>query len=92
MSLAEVIATCLNKIPTANFWNGSEYQFNEVVDLYNDGQLANSNWTSTDGAAFPAGVLERTIVNAATFSKRNEPKQDRYERRVYKPTGFQFMP
>ena len=88
MSLAEVIATCLNKIPTANFWNGSEYQFHEVVDLYNDGQLASSNWTSTDGAAFPAGVLERTTVKAATFSKRREPQRDRYERRVFKPTDF----
>lgn len=88
MSLAEVVATCLNKIPTANFWNGSEYQLNEVVDLYNDGHLATSNWTSTTGDAFPAGVLERTVVNAATFSKRKEGKTDKYDRRVAKPRDF----
>ncbi len=88
MSLAEVVATCLNKIPTANFWNGSEYQLNEVVDLYNDSHLATSNWTSTAGDAFPAGVLERTVVNAATFSKRKEGKTDKYDRRVAKPRDF----
>ena len=88
MSLAEVVATCLNKIPTANFWNGSEYQLNEVVDLYNDGHLATSNWTSTTGDAFPAGVLERTVVHAATFSKRKEGKTDKYDRRVAKPRDF----
>lgn len=88
MSMAEVIATCLNKIPTANFWNGSEYQLNEVVDLYNDGHLATSEWTSSTGSAFPAGVLERTTVNAATFSKPNEGKEDKYNRRVTKPTDF----
>ena len=90
LSFAECIAICLNKLPTADFWNSSETQLNEIVDLFNTGQFTTAGlWNpSSDGQVFPQSVLERTITASAAFYEAKEPKEDEFGRRAHYPLNF----
>ena len=86
-TLAELIAICLNKIPTANFWLNNEDQLKEVVDMFHTNQAA-ENWTSTDGALFPTTMLEQTFTTAEAFYTKNEGREDEFGRRAHYNKNF----
>ena len=90
LSFAECIAICLNKLPTADFWNSSETQLNEIVDLFNTGHFTTSGqWSpSAAGDVFPKSVIERTITASAAFYEAKEPKEDEFGRRAHYPLNF----
>lgn len=90
-SMAELIAICINKIPTSDFWLSNEHQLFEVVDLYNEDHFTqiNQSWALSAGDAFPISVLERTLTQGAAFSKRkNSGREDDFGRRVHYPLNF----
>ena len=86
-TLAGIVARCLNKIPTANFWNGSEDQLKEVVDIFNSSH-ADADYTSTEGAEFPTTVLEQTLTRAEAFYTVNSEREDDFGRRAHYPENF----
>ena len=88
-TLVELLAICVNKIPTANFWNGSDIQLKEAVDLFNEEQVSGGEaWTTTDGAEFPTTMLEQTFVKAEAFAEQNEAREDEFGRRAFYPKDF----
>ena len=86
-TLAGIVARCLNKIPTADFWNGSEDQLKEVVDIFNASH-ADADFTSTEGAEFLTTVLEQTLTRAEAFYKTNSEREDDFGRRAHYPENF----
>lgn len=90
VSIAEVFARCINKIPTANFWNSSEPQMREVVDLYSHDHFPFSytSFASSQGDEFPNSVIERTVVSSLTFSEDGKVKEDDFGRRIKQPPNF----
>lgn len=86
-TLAELVAICLNKIPTANFWLNTQDQLKEVVDMFHTNQAA-ENWTSTDGALFPTTMLEQTFTTAEAFYTKNEGREDDFGRRAHYNKNF----
>ena len=88
-TLAELMALCINKIPTANFWAGGDNQFKEVVDVYHEDQVDDGDeWTTTDGDPFPVSVIERTLVNAQAFTEFKQKEEDEFGRRIMYPRNF----
>ncbi len=90
VSIAEVFARCINKIPTANFWNDTETQMSEVVDCFSKDQFSGtySSFASSEGDVYPNSVIERTVVNALTFSDGGDVEEDEYGRRIKQPPHF----
>ena len=86
VSIAEVFARCINKIPTANFWQSADEQMKEVVDLYSDDIKAFS--PSSQGDPYPVSVIERTVVSSLTFSEEGNVESDIFNRRIKQPANF----
>ena len=93
VSLAETIARCINKIPTANFWLDTDNQLSEVVDLFEERHHDYSTqtyqtWASSAGDPYPISMIERTVCSSATFSTGGEQKEDQYGRRIKMPPNY----
>lgn len=89
-SLLEVVAKCLNKLPTSDFHLSNTTQFSEVVDLFNEGHASTSvAWSPTaTGDVYPFACLERTVVATTCFAERKEPREDDFGRRIRYPHDF----
>ena len=90
-SIAETFARCINKIPTANFWMGTENQMCEVVDLFSETHINLGNyasWATNAGDSYPISMIERTVISSATFSQGGEQKEDEFGRRIKNPPNF----
>jgi|TARA_B110000914_G_scaffold158844_1_gene139721 hypothetical protein len=90
VSLATTMARCINKIPTANFWSGSEPQLSEVVDMFSKDHWNNytGSWMSSAGDPYPISVIERSVVSSLTFSEGGDVEEDDYGRRIKMPPNF----
>lgn len=86
VSIAEVFARCINEIPTHDFWEFTEYQMREVVDLYSDDIKSFS--PSSQGDPYPVSVIERTVVSSLTFSEDGDVESDIFLRRIKQPANF----
>ena len=91
VSIAEVFARCINKIPTASFWLPTNDQMKEVVDLYSEDIVPCTNFTfnpTSEGDPFPCSVIERTVVSSLTFSDEGDVDEDDFGRRIKQPANF----
>ena len=86
VSIAEIFARCINEIPTHDFWEFTEYQMREVVDLYSDDIKSFS--PSSQGDPYPVSVIERTVVSSLTFSEDGDVESDIFLRRIKQPANF----